>query len=456
MNQQLPPNQQIVPPFRWKIKHGKKTFYIPVKTKFTISMIMALMWVMLSIYLSLPWMRELAFHIGLLFSILIIGGIAYIPGYMNAFMVFSLLLDRQPPLKDDQPEKHVTILIACYNEEKRIRNTLKYIAAQDYQGQISVVVIDNNSKDYTEEVALKAAEEMQIEVCVIQEPTSGKSFALNTGLQYVETEYVLTLDADTLLHPSAVRYIVSRMETAPEDVCAVAGTILVRNSRSTWLAKIQEWDYFLGIASTKRLQGLFQGTLVAQGAFSIYQTSAIKMAGGWPDAIGEDIVLTWSFLRKNRRVYFEPLAVAFTDVPVVLKHFFRQRSRWARGMIEALRLFKPWKQPVYSVKYLTGCNLIMPYLDFVYTFCWIPGLVLAFGGYYWIVGVTTLFVIPLSLLQNYILYCYQKKVFGTLHLKIRRNVLGFVLFVLCYQILMSPISVWGYIQEVFRLPRTWK
>ncbi|WP_248476807.1 glycosyltransferase family protein [Tepidibacter aestuarii] len=88
------------------------------------------------------------------------------------------------------------------------------------------------------------------------------------GGNHLETKYVLTLDADTLLHKLAIRNIISRMLTAPDDVCAIAGTVLVRNGRSNLLAKVQEWDYFLGIASIKRLQGLFQGTLVAQGAFN--------------------------------------------------------------------------------------------------------------------------------------------------------------------------------------------
>lgn len=55
---------------------------------------------------------------------------------------------------------------------------------------------------------------------------------------------------------------------------------------------------FLGIASIKRMQGMYQGTLVAQGAFSLYTTDILKQVGGWPDAIGEDIVLTWKMLRK--------------------------------------------------------------------------------------------------------------------------------------------------------------
>ncbi|MFY0543909.1 glycosyltransferase [Brevibacillus sp. H7] len=200
----------------------------------------------------------------------------------------------------------------------------------------------------------------------------------------------------------------------------------------------------------------YQGTLVAQGAFSLYKTEVIREIGGWPDAIGEDIVLTWRLLGTNRRVYFEPLAVAFTDVPEAFKHFFRQRSRWARGMIEALKVIKPWEHPIMFTRFLSGYNLIMPYLDIVYTFCWIPGLLAACFGYFWIVGPATLLVLPLALLQNYILYRYQKYVFRTLNLKIRRNWWGFIAYVLCYQMIMSPVSVWGYLQEWLKLRRVWK
>lgn len=75
---------------------------------------------------------------------------------------------------------------------------------------------------------------------------------------------MVSLDADTLLHKSAIRYLVSRIKSAPKEVCAVAGSVLVRNSRKNLLTRLQEWDYFLGIASIKRMQGLYQGTLVAQ------------------------------------------------------------------------------------------------------------------------------------------------------------------------------------------------
>lgn len=436
-------------------KYSKKR-YISVEAKFWISHMVALAWAIFSIILSLPWLNDLSTAVTRPIAIAIIAAIGYIPGYINAFNVISLLLDRQPEFKVSSPKDTITILIACRNEEKNISEVLRYIKKQDYEGNIKVIVIDNGSTDLTFEVAEKTAMELDMPVKVICEPNPGKNNALNTGLEYVKTDYLITLDADTLLHTSAVRYIVSRMKSAPQNVCAVAGTVLVRNGRENFITKLQEWDYFLGIASIKRMQGLFQGTLVAQGAYSLYKTESVKNAGGWPDAIGEDIVLTWNLLKNDEKVYFEPLSVAFTEVPSTLNHLARQRSRWARGMIEALKINKPWDHPIKYVRYLTGINLIMPYLDIIYTFCWIPGLILAFFGKFWIVGPATLFVIPLAIIQNYTLYRYQSSVFEILDLKIRRNRFGFIVYMFCYQMIMSPISVWGYIQEVLQLKRIWK
>lgn len=435
----------------------KKRFYLSVNNKFIISHVFAIGWLIFSIYISNPWLKDLSNIVSFPIALMIIAGIAYIPGYMNAFLISSLLLDKQPPFRNEYPEEPVTLLIAAYNEGGSIYNTLEYVANQDYTGELKIIVINNNSKDNTVQEVVRAKKELQMNVTLLHELIPGKFNALNNGLEHVKTPYVITLDADTLLHPSAIRYLVSRMKSSPSDVCAVAGSMLVRNSRESIWTRLQEWDYFLGIASIKRLQGLYQGTLVAQGAFSLYKTENVKEVNGWPDAIGEDIVLTWRFLHKGWRVYFEPLAVAFTDAPATLNHFIKQRSRWARGMIEGLIEVKPWQQPQFYIQYLTGINLMMPYLDFVYTFCWLPGLILAFFGYYWIVGPLTLLVLPLTMVSFGILYFFQKKfVFRHLNLRIRKNKRGLILFIVFYQMIMSPVSVWGYMQEIFKLKRVWK
>ncbi|MBP1155791.1 MULTISPECIES: hypothetical protein [unclassified Paenibacillus] len=77
---------------------GRKT-YISVYEKFIVSHMFSWVWLLFSVWISQKSILELGQITGIPFAILIIAGIAYIPGYMNSFLVSSLLLDRQPPFK---------------------------------------------------------------------------------------------------------------------------------------------------------------------------------------------------------------------------------------------------------------------------------------------------------------------------------------------------------------------
>jgi biofilm PGA synthesis N-glycosyltransferase PgaC len=267
---------------------------------------------------------------------------------------------------------------------------------------------------------------------------------------------VVTVDADTILHLESLRRLVSRLESAPSDTAAVAGSVLVRNSRVNLLTRMQEWDYYLGIAAVKRMQGLYQATLVAQGAFSLYLTAEMRRVGGWPDAIGEDIVVTWRLMEQGDRVIYEPTAVAFTDAPVKVRHFMRQRARWARGMLEGLATVPPWRQTRRLTGMIAGLDLLIPFLDVGYALIWLPGVVLLLLGYPLIVSVWTLAVLPITLLVYGGLRTYQTRhVFGSLDLQVRRNRLGYVAFLLGYQVLCSPAAIAGYVQHLAGARRRW-
>jgi biofilm PGA synthesis N-glycosyltransferase PgaC len=254
-----------------------------------------------------------------------------------------------------------------------------------------------------------------------------------------------------------LRRLVSRLESAPRDTVAVAGAVMIRNSRRNLLTRMQEWDYFLGIAAVKRMQGMYQSTLVAQGAFSLYRTDELRRIGGWPDAIGEDIVVTWRLMETGDRVLTEPTAVAFTDAPTRLTHFMRQRARWARGMVEALRSVPPWRQRRVLARFVAGIDLLIPLLDIGYVLIWLPGLLLAAFGFPLIVGAWTLLVLPITVLVYGGLRRYQhRKVFGPLQLEVRRNRLGYLAFILGYQLLCSTASLTGYMQELAGTHRRWK
>ncbi len=434
-----------------------RRFYLGPQWKFALAAFFASLWLGGSIWISRPWIHELARIISYVPALLVVTLLAFVPGFVVAMLAASLLLDRQPPFKILHPSNPITVLIAARNEEVGIGETLRYLANQDYDGRMSVVLVDNGSTDATVEMARKVGMDAGLNLRIVSESRLGKSHALNRGLRSVRTNLVVTVDADTLLHRSALRLLVSRLESSMPSVTAVAGCVLVRNSRRNLWTRLQEWDYFLGIASVKRMQGLFQTTLVAQGAFSLYRTKEVRRVGGWPDAIGEDIVLTWQLMRSGARIYYEPLAVAFTSAPETMHHFARQRARWARGMLEGLRTVPPWRQQRGFAKILTAIDLLIPLLDCTYVLVWIPGLLLACFGIFWIVGPVTVAVLPVTLAVYGLLFRFQRRqVFEPLGLRVRRNGLGFFLFVVMYQLVMSSVSVVGYGQQLVGTRRRWK
>ena len=72
-------------------------FYLGVHGKFTLALLASGAWFALTVAIALPWISELSGLIGMAFALLAVGGIALVPGFMNAFLIASLLLDRRPP-----------------------------------------------------------------------------------------------------------------------------------------------------------------------------------------------------------------------------------------------------------------------------------------------------------------------------------------------------------------------
>lgn len=427
-----------------------RPFYLTVRNKYILSLISSILWGFFSYSIAKTWISELAIVTNSVISYLTIFGIAVIPGFMNAFMVSSLLIDLRPRRKNDKIIDYspITILIAAYNEGSNILSTLESLERQHYPGKLTVIVINDGSTDNTATVVKSVLPQYPWLKLLDLENNGGKSSALNHGLKLVETDLTITVDGDSYLFKNALKHLVERYLSDPDNTVAVAGAVLVRNSRKNIVTKIQEWDYFHGIAAIKRIQSLYHGTLVAQGAFSLYKTTVLREIGGWPHCVGEDIVLTWSILKRNYRVGFAEDACLFTNAPDTWVQFIRQRQRWSRGLVEAFKL--NWKllfKPRMTTLFIWW-NLLFFYLDIVYTFAFIPGLVLAAFGIYWIAGPMTLIVLPLALLVNWIMYNVQVEMFVSQGLKVRRNIIGFVGYMLFYGMILQPACVLGYIKEI--------
>ena len=438
----------------------RRNFYLSVPLKYCIAMIFATLWLIFSIWASRPWMEDLGSVTHPVFALICLTFIAYAPGFMNAFMILSLLMDRRPARIQLESYPALTILVAAYQEERTIIHTLASIGRERYPGELEILILNDGSTDNTAEAAARAQQHLHFpanaSVRVINYAQNrGKAAVLNSGLAEARHDLIVTIDADTRLRADSLTKIVERMLSDPPNTRAVAGAILVGNSRDTLMAGLQEWDYFHGIAAVKRMQSMFHGTLVAQGAFSIYLREALVEVGGWPECVGEDIVLTWALLQKGYRTGYAEDAVAFTSVPTSYRQFAHQRRRWARGLIEALSHFKTLTVKRRLSTMFIWWNVLFLPMDLVFTLVFIPGVILALFGYYWIAGPMTLLTLPMAVLWNLVINRVQQRMFREQGLHVRRNYRALALYIFGYAVLMQPVSLWGYVSEIIGRKKKW-
>jgi len=115
-----------------------RRLYMAIPVKFPIPILLAIAWTTLSVWLSKRWLIDLANITNWPFAIIAITFIAYVPGFMNAFLISTLAFDRRPPRKKLTEYPGVTILVAAYNEAHAISDTLTSLSRQDYKGELEI------------------------------------------------------------------------------------------------------------------------------------------------------------------------------------------------------------------------------------------------------------------------------------------------------------------------------
>ncbi len=419
--------------------------------KFIVSICFSGLWLIISLFFAVFWAEDVSIYLPSIYVWWVIIGIALLPGFLMGTMFFSNLLHWNPKTYPDTSQ-NTTIIMCAHNEEKTIKKAIRAIINQRYKGHIRLLVIDNVSTDHTKQKILKL-KPLNKSHCTIEYvycSTPGKAHALNTGLSMVRTPYFLTVDADTNLEKHAVQQIMNHIAYC-KSAC-VAGNLFVQNARKSFATRIQNYDYLLSIASVKRFQGSYNSTLVAQGAFSAYNTKAVRKIGGWQDALGEDIVLTYRLLQKGLPSTYEPRAAGYTTVPETIVGLFHQRKRWAIGMLEGLATVPPWKQGTFYSKFFAWVNCSVIYLDLAFIFGFIPGVLFALYGYFYFVGFLTLVTAVVCVILYLCMYLYQQK----LNIPFENSLWGFVCFFLFFQVIQSSASLSGYLSKLLHKKLSWK
>src|SRR5208282_4080287 len=118
------------------------------------------------------------------------------------------------PGQDGPMSPRVTVVIAAYNAESYLRETIESVLAQRLQ-DIEVIVVDDGSTDGTLEI-LRAFSDHRL--TVLRQRNSGVSAARNAGLAAARAPYIFFLDADDMLVPDALYRMVSTLDARPQRV----------------------------------------------------------------------------------------------------------------------------------------------------------------------------------------------------------------------------------------------
>lgn len=292
-------------------------------------------------------------------------GIAYIL-YDTALLLFTALQIRElhsTPIRTgiQEPQSQTLgVIIAAYNEGSILATTVRRLQSQHRPPDV-ICIADDGSNDTTADVMISefgiAVPDIghwteivddHLSVRWLKLPHRGKSHALNDALAVVETDVVITVDADTLLKENAIASM--RNAFAAEAELVAATGILKPICAPSPLGRIFEWfqsyEYVRNFLSRRAWEGL-GSLLLISGAFAAFRRDAIIRVGGFDtDCLVEDYELIH---RLHRHAYNHGLdwrvrviagAMAVTDAPATPLAFLRQRRRWFGGFLQTQHWYR--------------------------------------------------------------------------------------------------------------------
>ncbi len=267
--------------------------------------------------------------------------IFWVIGTIFYALFIELRLKKQP--NKDIGDQGISFLIPCFNEEETIKETIESVLKLEFPNK-EVIVINDGSSDRSAEVIEALKEKLEF-TFVNLSVNQGKANALNEGIKHASFEYIMGIDADTVVDNDAPYYMIENFLNDP-DLAAVTGNPRIRNKGSI-LGKIQAVEYASMVGSIKRAQSITGKINTISGVFTLFRKSAITEVNKWDiDMITEDIAISWKFHLSNLKIKYEPRALCWMLVPETVGGLWKQRIRWAQGGQEVL--IRDFKKAVKS------------------------------------------------------------------------------------------------------------
>lgn len=236
----------------------------------------------------------------------------------------------------------VSIIVPVFNEGVVLRYSIESLLDIDYPNY-EIIIVNDGSTDNTAEigetmVGYHNGRTGMVKVSMINKPNGGKSKALNAGIQYSEAQFVLCMDGDSQLTPNTLKMAMRHFDDPA--VGAVAGNVKVQN-RKKMLTDLQALEYLEGLNLARSAQGFIQMVNIIPGPIGVFRKVTLRDAGFYSsDTFAEDADVTLKILAKGWKIIYEPNAIAYTEAPSSIYQLLKQRYRWTRGILQAIRKHK--------------------------------------------------------------------------------------------------------------------
>jgi cellulose synthase/poly-beta-1,6-N-acetylglucosamine synthase-like glycosyltransferase len=232
-------------------------------------------------------------------------------------------------------------IVPAHNEQKIIANTIVDLLNQSLG--ISILIVADNCSDDTVSI-VKEFERQYPNVKLMEtvDNNKKKAGAVNqaiTAIGNYPLDAILLMDADTRIDVYAVERAWNTLSSdrTLAAVCSKAGVLPYegKNLFEWFLYYLQRLEYSLFDSQRVETLGCIK---VVHGMAALHRWSSILEVGGFDDDnLVEDYDLTIRYKEAGYNVTIELEMKAWTEVPVKLRDWWKQRLRWNRGGVDTLK-----------------------------------------------------------------------------------------------------------------------
>jgi len=289
----------------------------------------------------------------------------------------------------------ISIVAPAFNEEITIFNNVIAMLTVNYKN-FEVVIVNDGSKDRTLDILIekfemvetpyayvekiktkpfkrifKSTNPLYSKLIVVDKENGGtKADASNAGVNVAKYEYFICTDVDCVLERNALLNMVQPILKSKVQVIAVGATMRMVNScevsdgvmqktklPTRIIPMYQEIEYLRSYLVGKMGFSVINAVNNVSGGLGLFDKQVVIEAGGYdPLSHAEDMDMTMRMIayminyQKKYRIAQVPETCCWTEGPPSVKVLNRQRTRWARGLLQIFTVHRKFLFNQYFAK----------------------------------------------------------------------------------------------------------